>query len=66
MEYVVIEEKIEVIEVYNANQVAKRLGISRASAYRLIDRLNRELEKENYIILSGKISKKDFEERRYI
>jgi len=66
MEYVVIEEKIEVIEVYNANQVAKRLGISRASAYRLIDRLNRELEKENYIILSGKISKKYFEERLYI
>ena len=66
MKYVGTEENVETIEVYNANQVAKRLGISRATAYRLIDRLNRELEKENYITLSGKISKKYFEERLYI
>ena len=66
MKDVVIEENVKTIEVYNADQVAKRLGISRASAYRLIDRLNRELEKENYITICGKISKKYLEERLYI
>ena len=66
MKYVVIEENVKTIEVYNADQVAKRLGISRASAYRTIDRLNRELEKKGFFTFSGKVSKKYFHERMYI
>ena len=54
------------IEFYTANDVSVMLGVSRATAYRIIDRLNGELEKENYVIISGKISKKYFDERLYI
>ena len=53
-------------EFYTANDVSTILGISRASAYRTIDRLNRELEKEGYFTFSGKVSKKYFHERMYI
>ena len=53
-------------EFYTAIDVATILGISRASAYRTIDRLNRELEKEGYFTFSGKVSKKYFHERMYI
>ena len=53
-------------EFYTAIDVATILGISRASAYRTIDRLNRELEKEGYFTFSGKVSKKYFQERMYI
>ena len=54
------------IEFYTANDVSVMLGVSRATAYRIIDRLNGELEKENYVIISGKISKKYFDEKLYI
>lgn len=51
------------IEFYTANDVAVILGVSRATAYRIIDDLNRQLEKMNKITLRGKISKKYFNER---
>ena len=54
------------IEFYTANDVSVMLGVSRATAYRIIDKLNSELEEEKYIIISGKISKKYFDERLYI
>ena len=53
-------------EFYTAIEVATILGISRASAYRTIDRLNRELEKKGFFTFSGKVSKKYFHERMYI
>jgi hypothetical protein len=53
-------------EFYTAIDVATILGISRASAYRTIDRLNRELEKKGFFTFSGKVSKKYFHERMYI
>ena len=49
-----------------AEEVAKILTCSRATAYRTIDKLNRELDKKGYLTFSGKISKKYFEERLYI
>ena len=54
------------IEFYTANDVAVILGVSRATAYRIIDDLNRQLEKMNKITLRGKISKKYFNERLYV
>ena len=54
------------MEVYGAEEVAKILTCSRATAYRTIDKLNRELDKKGYLTFSGKISKKYFEERLYI
>ena len=54
------------VEFYTANDVAVILGVSRATAYRIIDDLNRQLEKMKKITLRGKISKKYFNERLYI
>ena len=54
------------VEFYTAIDVATILGISRASAYRTIDRLNRELERKGFFTFSGKVSKKYFHERMYI
>ena len=56
---------VERIAVYTAQDVAYMLGVSRATAYRIIDQLNRELEKKNCLTISGKISKKYFDEKIY-
>lgn len=50
---------------YTANDVAGLLGISRGHAYKLIRRLNEELEKNGYITISGRIPKKYLQERCY-
>lgn len=49
-----------------ATDVAIILGISSASAYRIIKKLNEELKKQGKIILPGKISRKYFEEKTYL
>ena len=54
------------VEFYNANDVSIILGVSRATAYRIIDELNRQLEKMDKYTLRGKISKKFFDEKMYI
>ena len=51
--------------VFTADQVAEKLQISKASAYRVIKKLNAELEKKGYTIVNGKISIKYFEEKFY-
>ena len=50
----------------NAEQVAIILGISKSSAYRIIKRMNKELEDKGKIIVAGKISKRYFNEKVYI
>lgn len=49
----------------NAAEVAKTLGISEAHAYKIIRKLNEELNEKGMITISGKISKKYFAERVY-
>lgn len=39
----------------SSNQVAEILGISVSYAYKIIDQLNRELEKAGYLTLHGKV-----------
>lgn len=39
----------------SAKQVAEILDISVSYAYKIIDQLNRELEKEGYLTLHGKV-----------
>lgn len=51
------------IQFLTADQVAEAIGVSRSTAYRIIKRLNQELE--NYITVSGKVSKKYFADRFY-
>ena len=60
-----IATDVEVVAVYTANEVSKILGVSRATAYRIIDKFNSELEDKGYFTLNGKVSKKYFDERMY-
>lgn len=50
---------------YSANDLVEMLDISRASAYKLIRRLNEELEASGYIVLQGKVPRAYFGEKWY-
>ena len=42
-------------KLLGAKQVAELLGISLSYAYKVIDQLNRELEKAGYLTIAGKV-----------
>ena len=46
----------------SADEIAQTCGISRSTAYRLIRKLNLQLERKNKITVAGKISRRYFEE----
>lgn len=48
-----------------ADDVARELNISKPFAYKLIREMNNELKEKGYIIISGKLSRKYFQERFY-
>ena len=48
-----------------APEIAKDLGISTPSAYKLIHKWNAELEAKNYTPISGKVSRRYYYERIY-
>ena len=52
-------------KLYSAQEVATILGVSKTTAYREIKRLNAELEAQGYITITGKISKRFFNQRAY-
>ncbi len=47
----------------HAEEVAAMLGVSTSSAYRIIKRLNADLEKQGKIVIPGRISSRYFLER---
>ena len=49
----------------SAREVARELEVSDSFAYRLVRKLNDELEKQGFVVVKGKISRKYFEERVY-
>ena len=49
----------------NANDVAKELGVSKGHAYKMIRKLNEELEAAGYIVVSGKIPRAFWEKKFY-
>lgn len=49
----------------SAKEVARKLEVSDSFAYRLVRKLNDELEKQGFVVVKGKISRKYFEERVY-
>lgn len=49
-----------------AKKVSEILDVSESSAYRIIRKLNAELEEKGKIVIPGKISKRYFEEKVYI
>lgn len=50
---------------YTADDIAQMLMVSRPTAYRIIKGLNDELASKGYIIISGRVPKKYFEEKFY-
>ena len=43
--------------------VAKELGISKSYAYKIVQKLNRELKEQGFIIIAGRVNKQYFMER---
>lgn len=50
---------------YTAKDVEEMLGVSRGYAYKVVKKLNEELENQGYIVIAGRIPKKFFEEKYY-
>ena len=44
----------------NADEVAKEMNVSKAYAYRIIQRLNKEMQDMGYITVAGKVNSKFF------
>lgn len=49
----------------NAREVAEILGTSKSHAYKMVQKLNDELDKQGYIVIAGKVSRTYFEEKIY-
>ena len=43
--------------------VANELGISKSYAYKIVQKLNRELKEQGFIIIAGRVNKQYFLER---
>ncbi len=43
-----------------ASEVTETMGVSKAYAYKVIQRLNRELQEQGYLTVSGKVNRKFF------
>ena len=52
-------------QMMDADEVAEALGVSKSSAYKYIARLNKELNRADYLTVRGKISRAYFEKRTY-
>ena len=50
---------------YGADEVARLLGVSKAYAYKVIRRLNAELESEGMLTIPGKVSAAYLESRYF-
>ena len=46
-----------------ADEVAEQIGMSKSFAYKLIQRLNGELEREGYVTIPGRVDKRYFARR---
>ena len=49
----------------DAKDVANELGISKGHAYKVIRRLNEELERSGFIIVAGKVPRAFWEKKFY-
>lgn len=50
---------------YTADEVALQLGVSKAYAYKIIKKLNNELNQKGFITIVGKVNKDYYNERIY-
>ena len=56
-----IENKIYI----TASELAEMLGVSVGHAYKIIRKLNLELEKNGFLVIAGKVPRRYFEKRWY-
>ena len=56
-----IENKIYI----TASELAEMLGDSVGHAYKIIRKLNQELEKNGFLVIAGKVPRRYFEKRWY-
>nr|WP_297280132.1 DNA-binding protein [uncultured Butyricicoccus sp.] len=49
----------------HASEVAAVLGVSKPYAYKVVRQLNKELKEKGFLTISGKVSRRYFEERVY-
>lgn len=61
-----VQYTINAQRFYVAEDVAKIMGISKSKAYKIIRELNDELSKQGKIVVSGKVSRRYFDEKVYI
>lgn len=52
-------------DYYNVDQVTEIIGMSKPFCYKLVQKLNKELEAKGHITFPGKVPKKYLEERLY-
>jgi len=45
------------------DEVAKELGVSKSYAYKIVQKLNRELKEKGYLTISGRVNRKYFQEK---
>ena len=50
---------------YTAKEISEMLGISTSMAYKLIRKMNAELEKNNFLVISGKVPIAFFQDKMY-
>lgn len=48
-----------------ANELAEMLGVSIGHSYKIIRKLNQELEKQGFLVIAGKVPRRYFEKRWY-
>ena len=56
---------IDIIVFYTADDISVILTVSKPTAYRIIKRLNDELTNKGFIVVSGRVPKKYFNEKFY-
>ena len=48
-----------------ADEIAEELGVSKPYAYKLMQKLNKELAEKGFLVINGRVSRKYFEEQIY-
>ncbi|MDO4623065.1 MAG: ICEBs1 excisionase [Eubacteriales bacterium] len=50
---------------YTAAEIAEMVGVGRTKSYGLIKKMNKELEKDGFLVIDGKIPKEYFDARYF-
>ena len=50
---------------YTADEVARMIGVGRTTAYGIVKKLNKELEKDGFLVIGGKLPKESFDKRYF-